>query len=241
MTKLKGALPKHDSQNGLEALDPMICHAPTRQFLVIAVVDADKVTTDVDSGEQEATLRIRRIEAVPADHAEAVSMVLTGAMEARTGLQSLPLVVDPETGEVSVSDDHAEVDREPQGPPSWAEGVTVSGTGPLRDMAQRAGLRVVEDHDADPADGSTTAPVDHAVDIPLLREAVTLVLTTQFASSSMLQRKLRIGTVNAALLLERMESLGLVGPAGDAKSRDLLVHPSDLEDVLAREELQADA
>lgn len=239
MTKLKGTLPGHDSQNGLSALNPIICANPTKQFLIVAVVDGDKITTDVDSGEQEAQLRIRRIEAVPATHAEAVSLVLTEAMETRTGLQSLPLVVDPETGEVSVSDERAEVEWEPQGPRSLAEEAMVMAAEQLHDITKGTGLRLVDGDDAG-ADGSMAAPVDDSVDTEMLREALSMVVTTQFASAPMLQRKLRIGFAKATRTMDRLEAMGIVGPPNGAKARELLVHPIDLEDILAREELQPD-
>ncbi len=74
---------------------------------------------------------------------------------------------------------------------------------------------------------------DSGIDPALLLQAIELVLTSQFGSSAMLARKLRIDIAEAECLMGVLATHGIVGPADESNTRDVLLEPDDLDRTLA--------
>ncbi|MCY7353180.1 MAG: DNA translocase FtsK [Cytophagaceae bacterium] len=70
---------------------------------------------------------------------------------------------------------------------------------------------------------------------PMFKEAAKLVVMHQQGSTSLIQRRLKLGYNRAGRLIDQLESAGVVGPFEGSKAREVLVHDEAALDVLLRD------
>jgi S-DNA-T family DNA segregation ATPase FtsK/SpoIIIE len=175
------------------------------------VVATQRPSTDVVTGLIKANFPARLAFAVASGVDSRVVLDTTGA-ESLLGRGDM-LFLNPEVGN-----------------PVRAQGVLITDMEIERIVSHWQKVSEMPVEDVPPWEKLLTEP-DEDEDGELIEKAVSIVRSTQRASASLLQRRLRIGYPRAARLLDQLEDLGVVGPSqGGGRERDVLVSEEDISE-----------
>ena len=140
-----------------------------------------------------------------------------------SGVEGLVMPVEmksdvPESVEVTIE---SEVEEFAEALDDWLDDL-------LRTRAADDDEEGADDDEEGDDDGPPSVPADDGDEFAeLVREARSLVIEAQLGSTSMIQRKLRIGFAKAGRIMDMLEQLGVVGPPVDGKAREVLIRPED--------------
>ncbi len=172
------------------------------------VVATQRPSTDVVTGLIKANFPARLAFAV-ASGVDSRVILDTGGAESLLGRGDM-LFLNPEVGN-----------------PIRAQGVLITDMEIERIIAHWQKVSETPVEDVAPWEKLLTEP-DENEDDSLIEQAISIVRSTQRASASLIQRRLRIGYPRAARLLDQLEDMGVVGPSqGGGRERDVLVNEED--------------